>query len=101
MSIDDDDRPFGLYERLITAGLKTRLLRFESDTARIVKKELDPTGAHATWPDTSPTCSAVHSLLFLKKIGRPPSRSSQIKSSACLPLTLLARNTAGRAVDCV
>jgi superfamily II DNA or RNA helicase/HKD family nuclease len=47
MSNDDDDLPFGLYERLVTAGLKARLLRFDSDTARIVKKELDPAEAHA------------------------------------------------------
>ena len=36
MSNDDDDLPFGLYERLVTAGLKTRLLRFDSATTRIV-----------------------------------------------------------------
>ena len=48
MSNDDDDLPFGLYERLVTAGLKARLLRFDSATARIVKEELDPAEAHAT-----------------------------------------------------
>ena len=48
MSNADDDLPFGLYERLVTAGLKARLLRFDSDSARIVKKELDPAEAHAT-----------------------------------------------------
>ena len=48
MSNDDDDLPFGLYERLVTAGLKARLLRFDSATARIVTKELDPAEAHAT-----------------------------------------------------
>ena len=48
MSNDDDDLPFGLYERLVTAGLKARLLRFDSNTARIVTKELDPAEAHAT-----------------------------------------------------
>ena len=47
MSNDDDDLPFGLYERLVTASLKARLLRFDSDTVRIVKKELDPAEAHA------------------------------------------------------
>jgi superfamily II DNA or RNA helicase len=46
MSNDDDDLPFGLYERLVTAGLKARLLRFDSNIARIVKKELDPGEAH-------------------------------------------------------
>jgi len=35
---DNDDLPFGLYERLVTAGLKSRLLRF--DTARISKGAL-------------------------------------------------------------
>jgi len=48
MSNDNDDLPFGLYERLVTAGLKARLLRFDSNTAHIVTKELDPAEAHAT-----------------------------------------------------
>lgn len=48
MSNDDDNLPFGLYERLVTAGLKARLLRFESNAARIIKKELDSAEAHAT-----------------------------------------------------
>ena len=48
MSNDDDDLPFGLYERLVTAGLKARLLRFDSAAARIVTKELDAAEAHAT-----------------------------------------------------
>lgn len=46
MSSDEDDLPFGLYERLVTAGLKARLLRFDSDAARIVKKQIDPTEAY-------------------------------------------------------
>src|SRR5438093_5162187 len=48
MSNEEDDLPFGLEERLVTAGLKARLLRFDSVTARIVKNELDPAEAHAT-----------------------------------------------------
>src|SRR3982751_1785015 len=48
MSNDHDDLPFGLYERLVTAGLKSRLLRFDSATTRIVTEELDATEAHAT-----------------------------------------------------
>jgi hypothetical protein len=48
MSNDDDDLPFGLYERLVTAGLKARLLRFDSTTTRIVTEELDTTEADAT-----------------------------------------------------
>src|SRR4051812_17983015 len=48
MSNEDDDLPFGLYERLVTADLKARLHRFDSTTTRIVKKELDPAEAHAT-----------------------------------------------------
>jgi superfamily II DNA or RNA helicase/HKD family nuclease len=48
MSNDEDELPFGLYERLVTAGLKARLLRVDSNTARIVKKELDPFEAHTT-----------------------------------------------------
>ena len=48
MSNNDDDLPFGLYERLVTAGLKARLLRFDSAIIRIVTEELDATEAHAT-----------------------------------------------------
>jgi hypothetical protein len=48
MSNDDEDLPFGLYERLVTAGLKARLLRFDSATTRIVTEELDAAEAHAT-----------------------------------------------------
>src|SRR4051794_10788387 len=47
MSNDDDDLPFGLYERLVTAGLKARLLGFDSATTRIVTEELDAAEAHA------------------------------------------------------
>jgi superfamily II DNA or RNA helicase/HKD family nuclease len=43
-----DDLPFGLYERLVTAGLKARLLRFDPASARVVKADLDPAEAHAT-----------------------------------------------------
>ena len=38
----------GIYERLVTAGLKARLLRFDSAATRIVTEELDATEAHAT-----------------------------------------------------
>jgi superfamily II DNA or RNA helicase/HKD family nuclease len=48
MSNDDEDLPFGLYERLVTAGLKARLLGFDSATTRIVTEELDATEAHGT-----------------------------------------------------
>jgi superfamily II DNA or RNA helicase len=48
MSNDDEDLPFGLYERLVTAGLKARLLGFDSATTRIVTEELDAAEAHAT-----------------------------------------------------
>ena len=44
----DDDLPFGLYERLVTASLRARLLRFEPASTRVVTKELDPADAHAT-----------------------------------------------------
>jgi superfamily II DNA or RNA helicase/HKD family nuclease len=48
MSNDDEDLPFGLYERLVTARLKARLLGFDSATTRIVTEELDAAEAHAT-----------------------------------------------------
>src|SRR3954452_857684 len=48
MPNDDEDLPFGLYERLVTAGLKARLLGFDSATTRIVTEELDAAEAHAT-----------------------------------------------------
>jgi superfamily II DNA or RNA helicase/HKD family nuclease len=43
-----DDLPFGLYERLLTANLKERLLQFRSDTARVTKRAVDPAEAHLT-----------------------------------------------------
>ncbi len=46
---DQDDLPFGLCERLVTAGLKARLLRFDPASARVVKAELEPAEAHATF----------------------------------------------------
>jgi hypothetical protein len=45
---DDSDLPFGLYERLVTAGLKAQLLRFDPASTRVVKEELEPTEAHVT-----------------------------------------------------
>jgi HKD family nuclease len=33
---DDNDLPFGLYERLVTAGLKAQLLRFDPASTRVV-----------------------------------------------------------------
>jgi len=45
---DDHDLPFGLYERLVTAGLKAQLLRFDPASTRVVTQELEPTEAHVT-----------------------------------------------------
>ena len=45
---DQDDLPFGLYERLITTRLKARLLGFDAAKARVVTENLDPAEAHAT-----------------------------------------------------
>ena len=43
-----DDLPFGLYERLITASLKARLLQFDPATTRVSTQDLDPAEAYAT-----------------------------------------------------
>ena len=48
MPHQDDDLPFGLYERLITAGLNARLLQFDPAASRIVRENVDPAEAHAT-----------------------------------------------------
>ena len=48
MPDQDDDLPFGLYERLFTVGLKARLLRFNPAAARVVRDNVDPAEAHAT-----------------------------------------------------
>jgi hypothetical protein len=48
MPNSENDLPFGLYERLITASLKARLLRFDAHTTTISTKSLDPAEAHAT-----------------------------------------------------
>ena len=44
----DDDLPFGLYEQLLTSGLKSRLLRFDTARSRVVTKPVDSAEAHAT-----------------------------------------------------
>ena len=43
-----DDLPFGLYERLITASLKARLLQFDPAGTKVSTQGLDPAEAHAT-----------------------------------------------------
>jgi superfamily II DNA or RNA helicase/HKD family nuclease len=43
-----DDLPFGLYERLITASLKARLVRLDSSKTKVSTEGLDPAEAHAT-----------------------------------------------------
>ncbi len=48
MAHQNDDLPFGLYERLITASLKARLLQFDQDRTRIQTDALDPAEAHIT-----------------------------------------------------
>ncbi|MGE3507267.1 MAG: DEAD/DEAH box helicase family protein, partial [Vicinamibacterales bacterium] len=48
MPDQDDDLPFGLYERLITASLKARLLRFDPSRTHIVTAGLDPAESHGT-----------------------------------------------------
>ena len=48
MPDQDNDLPFGLYERLITASLKARLLQFDQDRTRIQTDALDPAEAHIT-----------------------------------------------------
>lgn len=45
---DQDDLPFGLYERLITASLKARLLQFDPAVTRVSTMSLDPAEAHTT-----------------------------------------------------
>jgi hypothetical protein len=67
MSNDDEDLPFGLYERLVTAGLKARLLGFDSATTRIVTQELDAAEAHATLARHIATWWLVCCGLSLKK----------------------------------
>lgn len=48
MPDQDDDLPFGLYERLITASLRARLLQFDPATACSVRESVDPAEAHDT-----------------------------------------------------
>ena len=43
-----DDLPFGLYERLITASLKARLLQFDPAATKYSTQGLDPAEGHAT-----------------------------------------------------
>ena len=48
MEFMPDDLPFGLYERLITADLKARLLQFRPDAARLSTRAIDPAEASVT-----------------------------------------------------
>lgn len=48
MADNSNDLPFGLYERLVTASLKSRLLGMGAKAARVVMKALDPAEAHDT-----------------------------------------------------
>ncbi len=48
MSHKDPDLPYGLYERLITTGLKDRLLPFDRANARVVMGALDQAEAPAS-----------------------------------------------------
>ncbi|MDP3719505.1 MAG: DUF3427 domain-containing protein [Acidobacteriota bacterium] len=48
MPDQDNDLPFGLYERLVTASLKARLLQFDQERTRVQTEELDPAEAHIT-----------------------------------------------------
>jgi superfamily II DNA or RNA helicase len=43
------DLPFGLYEQLITAGLKARLLELDAHDVRVVRRSLDPSESHGTF----------------------------------------------------
>ena len=99
MSTDDDDLPFGLYERLVTAGLKARLLRFDSATAHIVTEEIDAAETHAILARHIATVVA-------RALRRSPSRrsgrcavgSDESRSSVRLPAIQL---TVGRNDDLV
>ena len=48
MAHDGTDLPFGLYERLITASLKARLLQFDRSRSLVPTEGLDPAEAPAT-----------------------------------------------------
>jgi superfamily II DNA or RNA helicase len=44
---DHDDLPFGLYEQLVTAGLRSKLRLLDRDRARIVQSAVDPAESHS------------------------------------------------------
>jgi superfamily II DNA or RNA helicase len=46
--VSDDDLPFGLYERLLTAGLKSRLLRLDPAGTRVVTDAVEASETPAT-----------------------------------------------------
>jgi superfamily II DNA or RNA helicase/HKD family nuclease len=48
MADDSNDLPFGLYQRLITAGLRSRLLQFDADRVRWLTAPVDPAEVHRT-----------------------------------------------------
>ncbi len=44
---DHDDLPFGLYEQLVTAGLRSKLRLLDRDRARIVQSAVDPAESYS------------------------------------------------------
>jgi superfamily II DNA or RNA helicase len=70
---DQADLPFGLYERLLTEGLKARLLRFDSGSARVVTREIDPAEAYSTLAQHIEQVVA-HALQDLPQEGRAASQ---------------------------
>src|SRR3954454_25401385 len=90
MSNDDEDLPFGLYERLVTAGLKARLLGFDSHTARIVRKEIEPAEA--------PAALARHVANVLSRVLNALPQEDRVAAQSELTnqiISLLAANPAG------
>lgn len=42
-----DDLPFGLYEQLVTTGLKARLLRLAPESVQVLRRAVDPAESHS------------------------------------------------------
>ena len=94
MPNQDTDLPFGLYERLITAGLKAQLLRIAPASARVTKADVDTAEAHATLARhiEEVVARALNGLPQEDRIARQSQLANQI-------IGLLAANSAEASVD--
>jgi superfamily II DNA or RNA helicase len=91
-----DDLPPGLYERLLTSSLRSRLLTFDPSRTHVVQKPVDPAEAHATLARHvhGVVERALRALPELERIARQTEVANEI-------IALLARGGLDAAADSI